>query len=98
MEILKKPERFSSFGELMGQSDVLEFLEREYSRNPKSDFYREDIKKGSGNNVGNAVLNHSLRILVRYREIERIEAGKNGPNKIWKYRYLPHESSKVFRI
>lgn len=76
-------------GEQMGQSDVLEFLEKEYYKDPDRKFTRKEIEDVTGKSVKG----YSIRALSKNGEIHREideEASKLGHRK-YIYRYIPHD-------
>ena len=79
----------------MGQGDVIEFLEKEYRKNPERKLSKEEIKQGIGKAIGNSPLNHSLKVLSYYGEIEREIKGDTRFNKTYSYRYIPNGPFKI---
>jgi hypothetical protein len=77
----------------MGQSDIIEFLEREYYKNSDRKFTKKEIEDGTGKTVKD----YSLRTLAKNREIYREvdeEAIKLGHRK-YRYRYVPNGNSLI---
>ena len=79
----------------MSQEDIIEFLEKEYHKNSERKFSREEIKQGIRKTIGDSPLNHSLRVLSYYGEIEREIKGDTRFNKTYRYRYIPSGSFKI---
>jgi hypothetical protein len=79
----------------MGQREVIDFLSKEYRKNSERKFSKEEIKQGIGKAIGDSPLNHSLRVLSYYREIEREIKGDTKFNKTYRYRYIPNGPFKI---
>jgi hypothetical protein len=77
------------FGELMGQREVIEFLEKQFYKNPERKFTREEIEVG----IKRAVKNYSLKSMAEhgdiYREHEDLLKGKTR-FRSFRYRYIPN--------
>jgi len=78
----------------MGQSDVIEFLERKFYEDPERLFSKEEIEMG----ISKIVKNYSLKSMAEhgdiYREAEALPKNKTR-FKGFRYRYLPNGSFSI---
>ncbi len=78
----------------MGQAEIIEFLEKEFYKNPEKTFTKKEIEIG----IRKKVKDYSLKSLVEYGEIARereIIKTKNGMYKQFRYKYLPNGSFTI---
>ncbi|MEM5872326.1 MAG: hypothetical protein QXD55_00475 [Candidatus Aenigmatarchaeota archaeon] len=73
----------------MGQKEIIEFLEKEYFKDPNKSFTKEEIEKV----IGKSIKYYSLNSMADFGEIERqVETIRTNKCKFkrYKYRYLPN--------
>ncbi len=82
----------------MGQSEILQFLENEHTKDPERFFTKEEIESG----INRKIKYRCLESMLKYGEIDRDtveETTKQGVIiQVKTYRYVPNGSITIWNI